>query len=518
MSNSDRIFIRAFSEPKESVSSGREREPHEEHQGVTQRGKKIAGRRPQRTRNVVAKPHFMKRPSSLAAVSDESGARQRQAYEPDSYANSPEADARGDGHVRSVMPNKVFYPRDFSPEYRRDRTEFYADDELRDGMPPVRRTNRNPTSEPVARYNEYLEYEQFSVPQTRTKDEFDMDSLRKTASTQYGEPKVERSVTDRGRDFQTAVSEAPKPEVAKAATTTSETEPAEDFFAGVITTLDGSLNNFESPLIEASIGFEHRSFLDAPASELVKDDHPEQEVACVLSGSELNVEREPEPAFSDSTADAWMPAWQVDSFRIPPVCGMIQEQARETLNELSGRLIAATGVGQNVVSVRSLWRGVGRTTMTITLASWLARVGIRTVVIDADFESPDLASQLGVEVDAGWEQDLLGDADAREFCLASAADGFSIVPLSESVDADETVKDRLAEVVNVMSRHYDLVLIDGGPGADVWERRIASRQLGVLAVQDARRRHEDELSILFGGLTRMQLRILGVVGNFEPTR
>ncbi|MEZ6116207.1 MAG: AAA family ATPase [Pirellulaceae bacterium] len=230
------------------------------------------------------------------------------------------------------------------------------------------------------------------------------------------------------------------------------------------------------------------------------------------------------PAFASDTVvapppetyvEGWIPAWQVEAFRIPSVCELVQQTAKETLNELSGRLIAATGVGQNIVSIRSAWRGVGRTTMTIGLAAWLARVGIRTCVVDADFEHPRLANQLGLEIEQGWEQVLDQDCDIAELCVVSAEDGFCVAPLAQPMDANETVKDVICTICDSLSRNFDLVLIDCGPGADIWERHIAAKQLGVLAVQDARRRHQDELSVLVDTLQRLQVRMLGVIANFE---
>ncbi|MCA9196619.1 MAG: AAA family ATPase [Planctomycetales bacterium] len=561
MSNSDRLFIRAFAgnrpKTRTEVAAAQALTP------ASPAKKSNIIRTPARnTSRVIRKPHFMQRKvmasSAVAADDTTTEASAPTPTTPKPINSQLQAQPQPNTQpVYSAAPVGSSQPMVSQPRTTVATQQATVSGNASTGpvSPKPVRTVRQPvdqqavsympTSIPSVSHAISFPVELFSIPDTNSQTESQSapELIAESHELRFDSPENSGAV-------QTMNSSA-----AEAVDADLPTASLLEIFNSSITTMDAAfpvreatetsntkirISPVSEPQIESGPHFtmpapeirEPEPMAEAPAQISLPTAEPEDRAIAATSqpvelGTDAFATQQAEfgslPAFANDAVmappethvEGWIPAWQVEAFRIPSVCELVQHAAKETLNELSGRLIAATGVGQNVVSIRSAWRGVGRTTMTIGLAAWLARVGIRTCIVDADFEHPRLANQLGLEIEQGWEQVLDQDCDIAELCVVSAEDGFCVAPLAQPMDANETVKDVICNICDSLSRNFDLVLIDCGPGADIWERHIAAKQLGVLAVQDARRRHQDELSVLVDTLQRLQVRMLGVIANFE---
>ncbi|MCA9213592.1 MAG: hypothetical protein KDB27_11030, partial [Planctomycetales bacterium] len=121
-------------------------------------------------------------------------------------------------------------------------------------------------------------------------------------------------------------------------------------------------------------------------------------------------------------------SWEVDRFSLPRPCEIIEQYATSVLDDVSNRALESVTPERNLLSVRSWARGAGRTTLAICLARRLACHGKSVVLIDGDFDNPQLASQLGVQIAAGWEVALSGENTPNSCCVSSVRDGFSMLP------------------------------------------------------------------------------------------
>jgi chromosome partitioning protein len=116
--------------------------------------------------------------------------------------------------------------------------------------------------------------------------------------------------------------------------------------------------------------------------------------------------------------------------------------------------------------------GVGKTTSTINLAAYLAKLGQRVLVVDLDPQA-NATSCLGVDkllVEASTYDALLGEEDIFPFILLNERLQLSLLPSSPSLAGaevelvDELAREsRLKKALLKVASRYDYVLIDCPP-------------------------------------------------------
>ena len=116
--------------------------------------------------------------------------------------------------------------------------------------------------------------------------------------------------------------------------------------------------------------------------------------------------------------------------------------------------------------------GVGKTTSTINMAAYLARLGQRVLVVDLDPQA-NATSCLGVDklgVQGGTYEALLGEANIFPYVLLNERLQLSVLPSSPSLAGaevelvDELAREsRLRKAVLSIADRYDYVLIDCPP-------------------------------------------------------
>lgn len=116
--------------------------------------------------------------------------------------------------------------------------------------------------------------------------------------------------------------------------------------------------------------------------------------------------------------------------------------------------------------------GVGKTTSTINMAAYLAKLGQRVLVVDLDPQA-NATSCLGVDklnVESSTYDALLGEDDIFPYILLNERLNLSLLPSSPSLAGaevelvDELAREsRLRKAVMKVARRYDYVLIDCPP-------------------------------------------------------
>lgn len=116
--------------------------------------------------------------------------------------------------------------------------------------------------------------------------------------------------------------------------------------------------------------------------------------------------------------------------------------------------------------------GVGKTTSTINLAAYLAKLGQRVLVVDLDPQA-NATSCLGVDkllVEGSTYDALLGEEDIFPFILLNERLQLSLLPSSPSLAGaevelvDELAREsRLRKAILKVANRYDYVLIDCPP-------------------------------------------------------
>jgi Mrp family chromosome partitioning ATPase len=218
------------------------------------------------------------------------------------------------------------------------------------------------------------------------------------------------------------------------------------------------------------------------------------------------------------------PAWQVDHFTWPRLCRRLISQATEQLDRLTDALLAANVAGQKVLAIGGWRRGEGATTLLLCAAHRLAERGIRAVLVDADFGRPRLAKRLGVQPQLGWDETTAqGDDALDQVLVVAAANNVALLPIREpSFDSDRPAgkASRLHACLDILRNHYDMVLVDLGPLADVGLADGAASRVdagmidAAVLVHDGRITSEGQLAAVAGHFAAAGIAVAGIVENF----
>lgn len=192
----------------------------------------------------------------------------------------------------------------------------------------------------------------------------------------------------------------------------------------------------------------------------------------------------------EESSDAqFSPAWEVDSFELPDAAARMSVELRQQLDDFTAYLRHKASDDKKLVTIHSQSRGEGRTTLSITLATTLAKTGARVLLVDSDFGNPALAHRLGLAVEIGWEKAIAGEVPIAECSVRSIGDAFTLLPLADTAtDEDHAIlRDALRNLLSKLVANFDLILVDTGPGqpilGEIFEDMIAT----CIAVRDVRR-------------------------------
>jgi Mrp family chromosome partitioning ATPase len=215
-------------------------------------------------------------------------------------------------------------------------------------------------------------------------------------------------------------------------------------------------------------------------------------------------------------------AYEVDELALPKACGDLLTHARRGWDRFADQLTKRLAAGEKCVAIASCSAGEGRTTIALAAARHLAARGVRTVVVDANFDNPTLAAACGITPQAGWSEVVWGERPLGEALIASAAEDLTLVPWQGRGKHARRSSDtlRIAAMFNTLQEHYDFVLVDTAPldgPASISEFAGLADTLGLDAVymaHDARTSTGGELRDTCDRLERAGVRVGGIIENF----
>jgi len=247
------------------------------------------------------------------------------------------------------------------------------------------------------------------------------------------------------------------------------------------------------------------------------------------------------PSREDASLKPFRPQWEVDRFDWPSVADRLENGDRERFAGACESLKESARRGNRVVALIGCTVGAGCTTLSQCLARRLAEDGLAVALVDADFQNPQLAEQLAVSVETGWEETLTGKAAVEEVAVKSLEDRLTLLPLTNGGAAagDASWSEHAAAALKRLSSRHDLVLLDVGTMTGGKEKGVRShlceapegpsRQMtpdsfflgaidAALVVRDLRQETPDQVSQTAAQLRRAGIEPLGVAETFanEP--
>lgn len=225
---------------------------------------------------------------------------------------------------------------------------------------------------------------------------------------------------------------------------------------------------------------------------------------------------------AQDTPDDTKPQLVVDAFAWTDTCEQLCQRNRGIFDGFLTELLSQITAGRKRIGFVGLDTAAGGTTVTLCLARLLAAKGLRTVVVDADFEHPQIADHLGVCVSEGWNAALAGNLPLAEVLIESLADRLTLAPLCEAVDAQALLVSslRTSLVWKMLSEPHEVVLVDcGSTGNDRATQSL--KQLtqvmpldALYAIYDKQTTTPQELVNGTRHLKDLGLNLLGTIENF----
>lgn len=172
----------------------------------------------------------------------------------------------------------------------------------------------------------------------------------------------------------------------------------------------------------------------------------------------------------------------------------------EALTAQLGGAASEGSAGGKVVTVFSAKGGVGKTTLSTNMATYLASTGARTLLVDLDLMFGDVAISLQL-TPTGSVMDLVtmqGHLDAEGLASVVATHPQSGVDVlaapSDPGDAERIPSETVAEVIRVGRAHYDYIIVDTPPSfteqvlaaIDVSDLTVLIATLDIPAVKNLR--------------------------------
>jgi polysaccharide biosynthesis transport protein len=118
-----------------------------------------------------------------------------------------------------------------------------------------------------------------------------------------------------------------------------------------------------------------------------------------------------------------------------------------------------------VVMVTSATAGEGKTSLSCHLAASMARMGLKTLLIDADLRNPTAHRLFEIGNDVGLSEVLLGEADIDLVIRPTAVSGLSLLSAGMWDDRISRVlaQGQARALFNRLRKNYDFILVDSSP-------------------------------------------------------
>ncbi|BBB12202.1 GumC family protein [Sphingopyxis sp. FD7] len=125
----------------------------------------------------------------------------------------------------------------------------------------------------------------------------------------------------------------------------------------------------------------------------------------------------------------------------------------------------------------------GKSISSLSLATVLARIGKKVILIDVDMRKPSLHKHIGVKRDRGVSNYLAGEDDYRPL-IREVMPNFDFIPAGPSVPsaAELLSGDRMADFVRTLEKHYDHVIVDSAPIIGLADAPLLSRTVEAVVV------------------------------------
>jgi capsular exopolysaccharide synthesis family protein len=197
-----------------------------------------------------------------------------------------------------------------------------------------------------------------------------------------------------------------------------------------------------------------------------------------------------------------------------------QSAFAEAFRSLRTSIQYAGGGSVRVVAITSAVPGEGKTTIVLGLARAAAMSGARVLLIDCDARRRALTREFADRVQIGLDEVLSGKAPFERALLADGLSSAALLPQRlDATDIGLADSAKLAELIEAVRGHYDLVLLDTPPLLAVDEARVlASVADGVVLLVRWRKTAVKAAEVALRQLYDVHANVIGAVLTLVDVR
>lgn len=215
-------------------------------------------------------------------------------------------------------------------------------------------------------------------------------------------------------------------------------------------------------------------------------------------------------------AGTFRPLLQVPRIVASAVGERLKQRAAAELDCLAHALLALAKQGKTAAGFAASAPGQGITTLLGAVALRLAERGVSVALVDANLDRPQLASELGLLPEYGWERALVSSIPSEELVIESVEQPIALMPLCGKLDAGGVLQNGgpFQEAMATLREHYDLVLVDLGASGNAPVEPILGTLDTVLLVRDMRAKASQDVFALYRTLVRSKVHVAGIIESF----
>ena len=170
----------------------------------------------------------------------------------------------------------------------------------------------------------------------------------------------------------------------------------------------------------------------------------------------------------------------------------------------------------NIIAISGPSQGIGKSFISVNLATVLAQSGKKVLIIDADMRKGHLQTQFGLKWDDGLSDYLSGRLNLEQVTKSTKVEGLNLITRGQIPPnpSELLMHTNFSKLVEEVSAEYDLVIIDTPPILAVTDPAIVSAHTGTtLLVTRFGQTHIKEIELTRNRFEQNGIDVKGVVFN-----
>ena len=218
--------------------------------------------------------------------------------------------------------------------------------------------------------------------------------------------------------------------------------------------------------------------------------------------------------------------FEVDQVAWPKICPTLSTKIGDELDAVTSAFARPRGGGSQIIGLAGVDRGVGCTTIAITLAHHLCQrrsvaADAEVLIIDANLENSELATSLGLAPQFCWNDTADGSVPLEDALIESLTDRMMVMPLATGAQRSSQPMDTRklsADLAALASQHrtifIDLGSLTDADNAGVLEA-VGGRLDTLLLVHDARVSDDSQMKEATDLAAQVGLNVSGIIENWS---